>query len=164
MLELIKENPFSLLGIMVIADVIGVAVYAVCAMKKDKATALKRILILTAVVILLDGACGIYITKMNTFYDRNMERYSSIQDVVYYKTNGKAYKLKDGYFVSLDGTDMFTAEKAYVTEDGFLVYDRDGNIHKTELECFYKDDAGNKYYKATEVKWNSKGEAGIIIN
>lgn len=164
MLDMFKENPFAILGIMVIIDIIGVVVYAFYALKKDRNTALKKLLIVAAVLIVVDGAYSIYVFKSNTFYDRNCESYSSMKSVVYYKTNGKAYKLDGEYFVSLDGTDMFTAEAAYVNEEGFLFYDKSGRIHKTELECIYKDDEGNKYYKATEVKWNSKGEAGIIIN
>lgn len=165
MLELIKANPYSLLGIMVVADVIGLAVFSAIMLKKEnKNSAVKKILVVLAIVLAVDGAYSVYVFRTNTFYDRNCEKYTSMQSVVYYNKSGKAYKLEDKYFKSIDGTDMFLADRAYVDSDGFLVYDRAKKIHKTDLECFYADDDGNKYYKATEVKWNSSGEVGIIIN
>lgn len=159
-------SPYIIIAIMIAVDLISVPLFIRSILKKDIRKKGAVITAFLAVFIAVEVAFSVFYINVNQFYDREGNVYTSQGDVLYYDREGKEYilyqtKVDRWHFVSKDGKYMYTAERVYVDEDGFIIYDKENRLQKTDREYVFVDSDGNEYYPASEIKWNSKGEIRV---
>lgn len=160
-------NPYVILAVFLSIDVIIIPLIIIAVVKKfPQGKRVKWIASVMAAVLIIEAASSALYINSHTFYDRYSNKYTDIEAIQYYDRNGKAFYIEESalnkdHIVSNDGTEVYIASKVYVDMDGYLVYDRDKKIQKTDKEYVYADSDGNEYYSASEVKWSKNGKLSI---
>lgn len=168
MLDMFKADPYTLITLFAVSDIIGIIAFIIYTVKRtSKGKRLKKIVLATVCLVAVDLVMSFFIISSNTFYDRNGEKYRKLDEIKYYSDDGTAYhkttdEMLRTYLVSEDETQMYLAERVYIDEDGFIVYDRRKEFKKENLEYVYFDTDGNKYYALDSVQWNKNGQIKLV--
>ena len=121
-------NPYIIIGVMVVIDLITLPIIIKKILKKDGKNKGIKIAVLIAAFVIVEAVCSFFCIESNVFYDREGNQYKSAESIVYYDREGVSYTLRETgmarkHFVSTDGRIMRIAERAYVDKDGYLVFD-----------------------------------------
>lgn len=111
-----------------------------------------------------DGTSKVQTTaSQEKYYDAKGNSYSSTLDVLFYDKDGNAYKLETAEDYMPDYVNQSTGERlnglqCYVTEQGYLYYDKDNKLSlKNGSMSIYYDDSKNVYYDISTVSWDKDG-------
>lgn len=156
-------NPYIIIGIMIVIDLISIPFVIRSIMKKNIRKKGAVIAAFLAVFIVIEAAFSFFYISSNQFYDREGNVYQSQEDVLYYDRGGNEYILRQTkvdrwHFISKDSKYMYISERVYVDMDGYIVYDKENEFEKTDRKYVFKDSQGNEYFRAEEIKFNRKGE------
>lgn len=157
-------NPYIVIAIMVIVDIITLPVVIKGILKKDMKHKGIILALFLAVFIAVEAVFSVLYIDSHNFYDREGNVYTSQEEVLYYDKDGTEFvlyhhiKQDRWHFISKDGKNMYIAERVYLDEDGYLVYDRDNAFSQTDRKYIYTDESGNEYFRADEITWNRRGE------
>ena len=155
-------NPYIIVAVMIVIDIISIPFIIRSILRKNIRKKGIAIAVFLTVFIVVEAAFSAFYINVNQFYDREGNIYTSAEDVLYYDRDGREYilyptKADRRHFISTDSRYMYIAERVYVDKDGYIVYDRENKIRETELKYVYADDEGNEYYRADEIRFDSKG-------
>lgn len=104
------------------------------------------------------------------YYDSFGNCYTDCERIVYYDRNGNEFiyylqKITDDdsttrdeykhYFT--DGKNYYPSNRCYVDQNGYFVYDSNGNIHSSGVDSSLTDAQGNVYFAASNTSWDSQG-------
>ncbi len=157
-------NPYIIIAVMLVVDIITLPMFIKSILKKDKIKRKGIVIALCLVAfIAIEGVTSFFYIDSKQFYDREGNVYADAESVIYYDRDGTEFLLKETglnrkHFESKDGKRLLIAERMYLDSEGYLYFDRDELLSRTEKEYVYVDSEGNEYFKAEDVKFNRKGE------
>ena len=108
-------------------------------------------------------------TSQNVFYDAKGNSYDNRLDVLFYDEQGNTYRLEvvEDYmpdYVNIETGERFNGFQCYITEQGYLYYDKDDKLSlKDGSMSIYTDADGNEYFDISTVTWSSDGLSLIHI-
>ncbi|MBQ5592840.1 MAG: hypothetical protein IIU80_07830 [Clostridia bacterium] len=155
-------NPYIIVAVMLVIDLVSIPFFIRSMLKKNIRNKGAAITLLLVAFIAVEAAFSVFYINANRFYDREGNIYTSAEDVIYHDREGNEYtlyptKADHWHFISTDSRYTYIAERVYVDKDGYIVYDRENKIKETDLKYVYADDEGNEYYRADEIRFDSKG-------
>lgn len=163
MFKVLADNPYALIAALGVVDVFGLIGFILFTLKSTpKGDRLKKILIVSVCFIAIDAVISSFLLTKNTFYDRNGNKYSKSEEISYYDDAGTSYNLytdekQRTYLISDDGKRMFTTDRTYVDENGYVYYDRTNSFKKVMNGKQYGEIDGKTYYSIFEIKWDKNG-------
>lgn len=159
-------NPYIIVAVMLIVDVISIPFIIKSILKKDIKKKGVVIAIFLAAFVAIEAAFSVFYITSNQFYDREGNTYTAQENVLYYDRSGNEFILHETkadryHFISTDSKIMYIADRVYLDMDGYIVYDKENEFKQTDREYVYTDSDGNEYFRADEMKWNHKGEIKV---
>lgn len=105
-----------------------------------------------------------YPQSASVLYDRNGDSYPEKSKVKYFDRDGNVYYFnmdQQSYlptFINEKTGESIDAFFCYISEDGYLVFDKENKISRDkDTTDTYRDEEGNIYYDAFTVEWDKDG-------
>ncbi len=157
------NNPYIIVGIIIAIDIISIPFFIKSMLKKKikrKGAVIASVLV---AFIAVETAFSFFYIDSKQFYDREGNTYLSAAEVVYYDREGNKFLLdkssgKYSHFVSVDGKRTLISERVYLDKDGYIVFDRDEELRRSDREYVYLDNEGNEYFLAEQMQWGRGGK------